>query len=455
MTAAYIGISVIILAFIGGCLGARRGGARNGPVFRAAAAAAVVSLLLAASAGRVANLALPFIAFLCSGIRGRMGKSLSGRTCLILLAVIFIDLGPTTVQSPFRKDLAFIREGMRRASERITPHRALCGYGSDAGMHFFQWADGRQTDLILPTGFFPQGAPLSLNSITATVDALNSSEGAISDGIRDLLYLWDVAALITWTRDGFTEPAVAGAPVDGDDPPLAWTMPASPLIYSEAAGIALDDTLEGPYRRALLAEYPEAGSPMRTKYMARMSQWVGSMNIDRAGATADILFIDGKGGGPEDAPAWSEGMEGKTLAEFRSPPSKEDPSAAGMRRAGESPDGDRPEPFTVDDYEVNMYSAGIDFRSAGPGWVRIAFSWYPSLKVVLDGRPVGFARSLLGAMIIRIPAGEHRIEIVPANPLRIPPVLLMIAGVALMIIPMRIKDSASAGQGPCNEGDAP
>lgn len=429
-TSSYMGVSLLALAAAGPVLVWRRsGGSRQGVVFRAAAVTAAFSLLCAAYSGRVSNLSLPFLAVLAGGAVELTRRPTAGRPLAILLAALALDLGPTTVQSPYRRDLAFISEGLQAASDEISPHRAIYGYTSPVGTEYFYWADGRLTDLVLPTGFFPQGSPHTLNAVTAALDRLNGPEAALDEELGDLLYLWDVAGLLTYTRDRFVPPGIPGSAPGRGPVPIARIEPASPLLYAQRIAAAPDDTLERLQEEEFLQRRGR-DDPSRRAFLRRMIHWVALMGIDRAGGLADVIYLAAIDDG------WSafcreyagSGMPGGSV----SGGAADALSAQGGGTGAAPAIGAR-----VLDYAVDMYRVSMRYRCGGSGFLRLAFSWYPTLTVLIDGDAVPSSPSLLGAIVIPTRAGEHTIELVPSRPIGAPPVILTISAVVLLPLVVR------------------
>jgi hypothetical protein len=89
-------------------------------------------------------------------------------------------------------------------------------------------------------------------------------------------------------------------------------------------------------------------------------------------------------------------------------------------------------------------------RVSEAGYLRAAFSWYPTLIVRMDGKRVTPQRSLLGAMIIACTPGEHTIEIVPATSDRMRSWLCALAG-ALVIVSSLATTSRRSKKAPRKE----
>ncbi len=380
---AYIGATIIAFALVGSWAVWRRSSRERADLItRAAVIVAFVAFLSASQAGRMMHITLPFIALL-SGAATRLDtKASPPRFALLIIALLFLDLGPTTIQSPYRSDREFLRDGLRKAADLINPHRTLLGYTSDYGTHFYAWAYTEDSDLSIPVGSFPQGAPRSLNSVTATADAFNIKADSLASVRLDFLYLWDVAGLVTNRRDRFVPPEVDGLTVRGTDPPIAWLDSSSPLLFSKRLAVAMDDSLRDLDRTAIVLIKGDHGAAIRQSYVRRMALWVERMGIDRECHSAACLFL-AEEEAADQLDAGVDAVEGVAVELTR--------------------------------YSVKLRNVEISYDAAEAGYIRLAFSWYPTLRVLLDGEPVTPSRSLFGAMVIPTEAGGHTIEISPGR----------------------------------------
>lgn len=397
-TAAYLGLSLVMFAVFGYISAWKRNRSGEIDVLRHLSIVAFFAILCCANGGRTINLVLPFLSVSAFGAILLLRKQPPGKAVVILLAILFLDLGPTTIQSPYRSDHAFIREGMREISKKINPHRAIYGYSSGAGTYYYNWTDSRQTDLIMPTGFFPQGAPHSLNSITAMVDRLNDSGCVLTEDLSDALYLWDVSAILTNNRTMFISPELEGLATAEGDPAYGVVLPSSPLIFSEVLASANDDSLMVLQERELLQDRLGSESPARRQFARLSTVWIQNMKIDRSRGTAERLFV------PRTAVTHQETSTDISGAEL-----------------------------TIEDYRVEMYHVSIRYTSKTEGYLRAAFSWYPDLEVRLDGKPVDNQRSLLGAIILPTPAGDHLLELIPLRKTSVWSIALTLAGLLITV----------------------
>lgn len=403
---AYIGLSIVILALIGAIRAFRIKRSDADPrAIRVIVVLAALAFSCAAGNERVINLALVFIVFVAGSA---LNARTSSRVCLATLGLLVLDLGPTTLQSPFRTDRDRITEGFREVSHAVGPHRTLEGYWSGVGRHYFHWGAYSDTGLIVPTGFFPQGAPQSLAAINALVDVMNAPDGDPAMR-RELLYLWDVAALAVHSRDRFTTPE--GEPIADGEPLFASTGSTSPLLYSRRAVIARDDSLYALQRSKLEGGHT-ASDADRRRYLSRLQPWIHAMGLDPEHASAAALLV------------WDDSSASKT----ESIPVIDSPSTIAR---GEVVTGDV---LQLRSYDVELRRASMAFHAADSGYVQIAFSEYPSLRVMLDGRPIRPMRSVLGTMILPVDAGDHTVVLTPGSRWRLKSLVLVFAGVLIVFL---------------------
>jgi hypothetical protein len=400
---AYVGLSIVILALVGAIRAFRPAAHPRNRNLRLIVIFTVFAFLCAAGNERLINLALVFTVFVAGNV---VHARTSPRVCLAILALLLLDLGPTTIQSPYRADRRWLSEGLGEVARVVGPHRTLVGYSSGVGVHYAHWGAYSDTRLIVPTGFFPQGAPQSLAGINALVDAMNAPD---SDPIarRSLLYLWDVSALVVHSRDRFTTPE--GEPLAEGAPLYHSVGPASPLLFSRRVAVVRDDSLYTLQRSKL-----EGGHTMsemnRRRFLSRLQPWIRAMGVDPEHATADVILISGD----------------SSLPSPESIPTVDDPSTI------ISSDDVAGVVLEIQSYEVDLRRASISFRVEEPGYARLAFSYYPSLRLTLDGQVVRPMNSLLGAMILPVDAGAHTIVIHPADPWRLESLFFLLAGLLIV-----------------------
>ena len=202
------------------------------------------------------------------------------------------------------------------------------------------------------------------------------------------------------------EPVPRGAPGPASDPPIAWVLPSSPLVYSAKAVALPPDSLTAIQESGLLMDLPEKDAD-RAAYRRQMTSVTRNMKIDRGNSSAGTLFL------------W---------------PGQD---AAGI--PGSVPAADGEPSILISGYDVSLDRAIIRFVTAEDGWIRASFSWYPSLKATMDGEGTRIYRSILGACLVPVPAGEHTLTLEPGRLDPAPGIAGLFAGLIALIAAIRLR----------------
>jgi len=260
----------------------------------------------------------------------------------------------------------------------------------------------------IPFGGFPQGAPLDTNVTMALAspwtEARRDGPDAWPEALLDVLALLHVEYLVERGDGGIfrlehATPVLFAPRIEALPAALRQGAPggANPLIHH----------LVRSWResRADMGEFLRHAAFSPVTFTRSGRDWgllglVEQMGIDRRRATARRFFA----ARPEDA-AGAPGPGG--AAAFAVLEQREDPGRIEIRA-----------------------------RSSAPGFVRVAYSWDPALRVTLDGDPVRPRPDALGGgFLLPFPSGTHAIEIrPPAFALRkalalaaLPPAVLLVA----------------------------
>lgn len=411
-TIAYIGLSVFAM-FLAGSFQVIRNKNGEKPIvaLRAALITALIALSWAWGTGRIINLALPFIAILAGFSVTLVSRKRHAGFSLILLLILIVDLGPTTIQAPFRTGRSFIKTGLQNTGESISPERVFIGFHNGSAWAYPHWGYCEGTGIIQPAGFFPQGAPRMINTITATLDNLNSCGDSLNPSVIDQLFLLNISGLTMRTRESYIQPEPLGTQGPEIEPPVAWILPSSPLIFSSRITSAPPDSLTEIQESEPLMMLPE-NDPKRLAYSRFITDVTNQMYICREKATAEIFFL------------WPGQIETERDV------------------TGDPPDKDSP--VTIRKYDVSLKKATIRFKAESEGWLRASFSWYPSLQIIMDDQKIDYYRSILGACIFRVTEGEHTLELSPKSSSPIPGLSGLILGLMTMGIACRIRNRSDA-----------
>lgn len=337
-----------------------------------------------------------FVAPLCAAALDTVGRAVAERAgpraalAVQALAVAAVPALERHPEVPLRYDPPGALAVYARIPERGDAGRSFDvtpATGSVDGVYgrssFSPYWSGR----AIPFGGFPQGAPLGVNVQLALagllVQELASPRPALSAESRDLLQLLNVA----WLVDRSPSPRLARLPLDPEtavrpEPGLVRLAHAGPALFAPrlealpgpAPIEALverwrTDPLEGRGQRTLDALSRTA----RTRDHELFLPLLRDLRIDRAGRRAERFFVAGPGA---LAPPGGEG-------------------------AG----------FAVLEHREGLDEVEVVARAGSPGFVRLAYSFDPGLRVTLDGRPIEAVPDFLGALVVAFPAGRHAIAL--------------------------------------------
>lgn len=387
--AAYLGISLVALAGAGFWRSLKRtaqtqAGVARAALWGAAAAALVATVAGEQAGGRVGSWLVPFLSILAAGA---LPLAAGPRTAVLCLAFLCVDLFPTTFQSPFRSDRGFLRRGYAELADVLPSERALVGYANAEGAtDYLDFFDYSGETPATPIGGYPQGAPHSVNSATCLVDAVDRDAPALSAATLDLLFLWNVGALVLPTRASFAAPErPPAAPTQIGDAPVYGQLPhASPIVASRRVAVTRDAALASLDRGELL--FAPNARELRRDYLRDLSVWIARMRLDRTLAMAETLFAS--------ADPTSPALSLAAVAEAARMPTGED-SLRWVSSPSVTQSGAR---------EVR-----IAYEASDACWLQVAYSWYPTLRARIDGAPVPTARSLLGTLLVASPPGSHEL----------------------------------------------
>jgi hypothetical protein len=242
----------------------------------------------------------------------------------------------------------------------------------------------------IPFGGFPQGAPLGVNVQQALagvlVQELREKIPVLSEDARDLLQLLHVA----WLVDRDSRPGLARLDPDPEtalrpEPGLLRLAHAAPALFAprieavpEPAPIERllarweSDPLAGRGQRTLDA----LSRTGRTRDFELFVPLLRDMRIDRTKRRAERFFVAG------------------TLAQ----------AVAGDAGSGA---------FAVVSHREGLETVEIVARAGAAGFVRLAYSHDPDLRVTLDGLPAASVPDFLGGIVLAFPAGQHAIALRP------------------------------------------
>jgi hypothetical protein len=165
----YLGLSLVLLALVGILRRADRRGVRL------ALAGATLALLVFVGGEYLAARSVHFLVPLVAVAAGLGVDRLTTRAFPWIVLIVLLDLGPTTVQSPFRPDLAYDVAFVHRVRREVGPGRALRVSLRNGTYQTSPFATAYDSGLAMPTGPFREAS--SVETYPWVLDLLECVEG--------------------------------------------------------------------------------------------------------------------------------------------------------------------------------------------------------------------------------------------------------------------------------------
>ena len=398
----YVGLSIGVLALWGAIYAVKR---RN-PVAIALSAVTVASLLMVRNhmSYNVKNIDF-FIVFLAAlsgwaivalsdpaatrrfaAARERWRERFPARGAAIMLAALAVDLGPTTFQSVYRENYEF-KQPMYERVVGLEPYKVI-------ERQVLTYDPSRPPDAYFdpnklgipsaygaiqtPLGFFHEGAGRSFGYSAEIVKSMHRdlNAGRLSHETVQGLYLLGVKYVIFRDRYQWFTPAL--------EPSSDFTVADGLLRFADAAPLVLsrrvistrsipgypatDLMVEGRYLEAETFDY--SGQ----HYQDLVRPLITAMGLDMANRQAATLIARDEQAVTDLGDAGA--LESETIA-----------FATSLKRVDVR-------------YRANLDAMG-----------QLPFTYFPHLRVEVDGAVVPFFRSAMDHIIVRAPAGEHTITI--------------------------------------------
>ena len=390
----YVGVSLVVLACVGIVWAVRR---REG-VYIATVAGLVLSLVLVFGFRWSWLQALPFVSsfnaaryllfvvFFLSAAAGLGARALriyrGRRLGVVVLLVLFVDLGPTTLLDVYSTPdeapseildevAATVPEG---ESERLPSARMMTTLGGTHPYLGFSWA------------YYKTGIPLAQadpgNLLPASDQFANAFGVFLNRALARLAVAEDMAAI----RASSIIPAgvkllnvrhVVATQEGGGQRWLSWGWQSPVLVSSRIEGYATDDLPKalGEEEVDLLLWQPAGLSRMQIFEQAYpIAGFIAQMGVDIGRSTCEVLFIDGLA---EDE-------------DLRTDPQVE-----------------------VSRHQVWNQRVEVDVAVSAPAFARLAYAHYPELEVRVDGRIVEPLCTTGGFVCLRLAEGAHNIVLAP------------------------------------------
>ena len=400
----YVGLSIGILAVIGAVYGVKR----RLPVVVGLAVTAVTALAMVRNnvPYNIKNIDF-FMMFVCAlaawaviaiseqvtrfaaieRSRMRWGRAFPARVTTVCIALIVVDLGPTTFQSVFRENYEFKQPMYQQLLARDAGYkvieRQVLVYDPDKPPDAF--FDSNKLGIPsayaatqTPLGFFHEGAGRSFGYHAEIVKQMHRdlNQGRLSELSATGLYLLGVKDIIFRDRYQWFTPRLEPSPLYSVADDTLRLSYASPLLFApkvigiaDVAGYPASDLIRE--RRYL---EPETFDHSGRYYRELVVPLMASMKIDLPRGVADTLIT-------------------------RDNDLREDIQAS---------EALRPE---ILDASTDLKRVTVRYRSNLDAFGQLPYNYFPYLQVEVDGRPAPFYRSAMNHILLRVPAGEHVVTV--------------------------------------------
>lgn len=355
--------------------------------------------------------------------RGTRTDAFTSRVTVTLLALLVLDLGPSTFQYVYRDQIDF-KEAMYARIRALDPNyrtieRQLI-YRDEQGPqdaafdpHMLGSVMPREP-LASPFGWVHEAAGLSFGYLVEIGKQLHRelALNTISARTLDGLYMSGVKYVTFRDRYRYFTPPLPASPDYTLRDGLLELRAARPLI---AAPRLLPATEVSGYDPANEIEsrryYDDQSFAYDNQDYARLVvPLLDAMGIDRARGTARAIpVLDRDAAGPVDDGAQLE--------------------------------------VEVSDFKVGMSDVALHYRASRPAYGQLSFTYFPYLDLRVDGQPVAFWRSAFNLVVLALPAGEHSITLkARASPLRYNAFLITLAATLVVLLcPARLLSRLATG----------
>jgi hypothetical protein len=432
----YVGVSIGVLAVIGGIHGIRH----RAPAAVGLAACALASLLMVRNhvSYNIKNVDF-FMLFMCALTawaviavadgptryafveRGRMqwGGRFPAHVAAICIGLLVIDLAPTTFQSVFRENYEFKQpmyqklvalNGPYKVIERqvliYDPTKSPAASFDPNKLGIPSAYAATQT----PLGFFHEGAGLSFGYHAEIVKQLHRdlNEGRLSDVSAAGLYLLGVKHVIFRDRYRWFTPRLDPSPLFSVADGIVTLRYATPLLFSPRV-IATSDVADYPSTDLMRARRylePETFDYSGRYFRTLVEPLIGAMRVDMTrGVAGALISRDGDIRGEVNV---GDGLSAEIL-----------------------------------DFTTDLQRVAVRYRSNADAFGELSYNYFPYLRVDVDGTLVTFYRSAMNHILVRLPAGDHRVTVRGAMPPLQAQLLWfsLVAALGIVILPRRVFSS--------------
>lgn len=377
VNAAYLGLSLVLLALVGAFRSFSRGVPRQMPLFLALL---VLFFFLRGNHVRDIYFTLFFLCLLAAaGVQVLIGTSARRIWVALIAAIVFVDLLSTGIQPIARRDKAFLVQASDALGEAGSPERVIVVGGASPftvpiGPGGGVLSYGRVPLLI---GAHSMAATTAHNYIAIGLDAVKrdlDETGRLGKPTRDILHLMRVGKVIHAGSSRLGDWDVPA--LNADDPHLGRHVDLDPpaVVVTQRLDV-LDVDYESADKPIIWYEYLEDNLPQVGAAKHIVGRVVSAMGLSADGREADTVLI----------------RPGQVASP---PPSR--PGAACEPLGGGI------------DYQVLAFR--LDCARAA--YLRLPVPFHPDLEISVDGHPVPVLRSALNFSVIAVDAGLHELRVV-------------------------------------------
>ena len=347
----------------------------------------------------------------------KWGQLMEGKTALALLALVFVDLGPTTFQSVYNERGNFkeaVYNGLLRldSSYRVIERRSIRYDPKKSLRENFDptklGIPSVHAPVQTPLGWFHEGSPrsISYNAEMLKKLQLDLHEGTISDLSLKGLYLMGVKFVLFRDRYHYFAPPLEPSPHYSVKNLFVELKEVRPLLVSTKLLHVKDIPNYDAHNIIERGAYFDGEMyAFDTPYYDQIVRpLIEAMNIDLNRGTAGSLI----------------------LRDDRMPRNTETPGKELDVRLG--------------DFSVSIDSVTLKYVSSGGGFARLPYSYFPYLDLRVDGEPAPFFRSAMHDIVVPVYSGEHTVRVLGrASPLsRLTFFFSLGSFIVVMFLPSRI-----------------
>jgi len=352
-----------------------------------------------------------------ASLKIKWGRLFEPKVALVLLALVLVDLGPTTFQSVYNERGDFkgaVYNGsssldnnykvIERHSIRYDPGKSLRENFDSSRLGIPSVHGPIQT----PLGWFHEGSPRSISYNAELVKKLQLDlhQEFISDLSLKGLYLMGVKFVLFRDRYHYFVPPLRPSPHYSLNASFVELKDVGPLLTSTKLLHVKDIPNYDAHNIIERGAYFDREMyAFDTPYYEQIVRpLIEAMNIDLNRGSADYLIL-------------RDDRMPQNTATF--------PDKFNVR---------------VSDYSVSIDSVSLNYVSTGDGFARFPYSYFPYLDVRVDGKEAPFFRSAMHDIVVPVYLGEHTVRILGrASPLCRWTFFLSVGSViVIFLIPSRI-----------------